>query len=218
MPILVLANQKGGVGKTTLAFNLAVALNAEKIVDLDPMRLITKISRWRAINFQPELPIVELDKNLDNAKRALFQMAQADSEGYTVIDTQGFDDDDSGLVRAAVAISDLVVVPCDDGNLDIWGTHSFVQIVADAIQPKVKTPIKMLGVLNKVHPATKNFDVSRAALEKFGLPLAQSIIRQRGPLKEATNNGLAAVESPQAFASRDEFLALAAEIQTKIKE
>jgi cellulose biosynthesis protein BcsQ len=181
------------------------------------MRLITKISRWRAINFQPELPIIELDKNLNAAKKTLFQIAQDDSDDYTIIDTQGFDDDDSGLVRAAVAISDLVVVPCDDSNLDIWGTHSFVQVVKEAVQPKVKRPIQMMGVLNKVHPSAKNFGMSRAALEKFGLPLAQTVIRQRGPLKDATNNGLAAVESPQAFASRDEFLALAAEIKSNIQ-
>lgn len=75
-PIIAIANQKGGVGKTTSAAALAVSLSRKGqrvlIVDVDPQANLTSSfgfrdeegQLYRAMKNETELPIVQIDEQL----------------------------------------------------------------------------------------------------------------------------------------------------------
>jgi chromosome partitioning protein len=210
MPVITIANQKGGVGKTTIAFNLAVEMQASVVIDLDPMRLITKINKVRDVKALPLLPIAQ-----EAGKEDLIRLAQElDNRKIAVIDTQGTDGE---LARYAIAVADLVLVPCDDTALELWGTREFLKTVAE-MQTTLKRSILTRGVFNKLNPSTRNTQESETLLERGGLRMLKSKIRNRATLKSAAAEGKAACEFSAAFASRDEFAALAAEIEQTIRK
>ncbi len=146
MKVITFASSKGGVGKTTLAFNAAIhAAKAQGVLlaDLDPQRsLLDLCARRREM---PELKtdnpmILENAATVSSAVEVLMQTGY--DRDFLLVDTPG-----SGvnIMRDAIANADVVVVPLQPSPMDL--------LAQDPVLEMIETHRKrdrLLFVLNRV--------------------------------------------------------------------
>ena len=208
MQIISVINLKGGVGKTTIALNLAATLAEQGhrvvLIDADPQRSATQ---W-AQQGQPAggpgpapLPMAVHPLQAD-AGAPQFQAAQAT---LVVIDCPP-ELSDPALVAALLA--DMVLVPVTPSPLDLWAAK---QAVATAQEARTlrdgRTPLIAL-VPSKLLPQTILARDLPAALEALGEPVAPAIT-QRVALVEAIVLGQTIGTYAKTSPAAAEFAALA---------
>jgi chromosome partitioning protein len=124
--IIVFANEKGGVGKSTTAFHICIALcNAgEKVAALDID--LRQLTLDRALNarlesareYGVELPgprQILLAQSTEAELETKIRMAQIDC-AFIVIDVGGHD---SPIARRAISMADTIVTPVNDSFIDL---------------------------------------------------------------------------------------------------
>ena len=123
MRVIVVGNEKGGAGKSTIAVHLAVALAHDAarvaIVDLDrrqqsTARFFSSRARWAEAN-NAELPHPTALGDVADAADLDSALARAADHDFVVIDTPGADTE---LARAAHQRADLIVTPMNDSFVD----------------------------------------------------------------------------------------------------
>lgn len=144
------AHTKGGVAKSTVAWNMAVALQERglkvSILDLDVQKTTTSLSMIRGGS--DALPVVVmLVKDVRELELLLGSVAE---DEVIIIDEGGFDSD---LNRIAMYKSDLIVTPLQDSIMDILGLKRFESVLDELGNPKAKV------LLNMVSPLAHDFSV-----------------------------------------------------------
>src|SRR3989338_7503877 len=132
--ILTLSHQKGGVGKSTVAWNLAVSFSKiidTRIIDLDTQRSLTLTNTLRQEHELSPIQMLHF-----NSAGELAEYAAADSdEVLTIIDSGGFD---SAYNRVAIIAADLLITPVSDKPFDLMGLQKYEEILKSLSEIKVK--------------------------------------------------------------------------------
>ena len=137
--IIVVGNEKGGAGKSTIAIHLATALLHEgaevAIVDLDIRQQSTghffaNRAAWTAAN-NAELPSPKVVPVLDRAALAAACRARAH---FVIIDTPGADTE---LGRAAHQAADLIVTPMNDSFVDFDMLGAVDPVSLEVLKPSL---------------------------------------------------------------------------------
>jgi chromosome partitioning protein len=159
MPVIVVANPKGGVGKSTVATNLAGALaRAGRAVMLGDVDRQQSARQW--LGLRPAmLPAIQ---SWDIAREGVVRPPKGVT--HVVLDTPAGLHDKT--LHNVLAIADRVLVPLQPSLFDIQATHAFVQELR-AHKPKMK--IAVVG--NRVKETTVSADHLRQFLDTLGVPV-----------------------------------------------
>jgi chromosome partitioning protein len=200
MMILTVGNTKGGVGKTTLALNIAIAraLEGRDVWLIDGDRQGTAQT---AVSIRAEAgvaPGISCATYPDGpALRAQVQQ-QASKFDDIVIDAGGRD---STALRAALVLSDVLLVPLQPRSYDVWALRDIAGLIDEA--RSVRDGLKTFAMLNLADPgerATDNTDAAAAVSEVPQLTYLPTPIRRRKSFANAAGAGLSVLESKPADA------------------
>lgn len=190
--ICTVGNSKGGVGKTTLAVNLAIALSRcdLEVLLIDGDEQATALGfteiRSRRLSAGPGYTAVALHGAAIRTQGR--QLARR--YPYVVIDVGGRD---SGSLRAALTISDLVLVPAAPRSFDLWGVDQTADLIREARE--VNDNLRAVAVLNGADPAGRDNGEALAALADLeGLEVAAVRIGRRKAFPNAAAEGLSVFE------------------------
>jgi len=195
--IIGVLNQKGGVGKTTIAVNIAAVFakagSRVLLVDADPQGSALAWSAARESD--PIFPVVGMPT--PTLHRDLPQVAR-DYE-HVVIDGAPRVNE---LGRAAIMASDLVVVPVQPSPYDVWASADIVRLVNEARQFK-EALSAVFAINRKIVNTAIGRDVA-GALAEFGFPVLAATLHQRVVYAESAAQGLSVVEAaPNSEAARE---------------
>ena len=182
-------NQKGGVGKTTLATNISAGLAAqgEKVllVDADPQHSAID---WGAKREGP-LPFTLLGLPMAVLHRDLPPLIGSGTYSVIVIDGPGKITD---VPRSAIMASDLVLIPVQPSPYDVWAAQDLLNILKEAqvYRPNVKAAFVING---KRENSTLGREVVDAVRE-FGLPVLETNIHRRDCYAGTAGRGISVLE------------------------
>ena len=217
--IITLAHQKGGTGKSTMAWNLAVEMEKrykkygyEKFifVDLDNQESVTMTNRLRMQYGHEPLSIVRFT---DEERNKLEEFINSiDDDTLVIIDSGGYDAD---LNRLAIIASDFIITPVSSDYMEIFGLQKFKTILEELSEIKQET-VKVNVVLNKIDPKLKDFsDIVEFINEIKHFKLFNTVIRFRSDYKHSIGYGFSVKELDKKSKASEEITTLIKEIEKK---
>ncbi|MCG6268280.1 ParA family protein [Vibrio furnissii] len=159
--IIAVGHNKGGVGKSTIALNIAAVIRPDIVIDQDTHQSIVVLNQLRESD---PFNVV----TIDNRNTLIDYLKQSDQGKTILVDCGGFDSD---LNRMAIAAADLVIIPANDDTTELIGLRNFETVLAQ-ISQEMDTHITGHVLFNRVHPNRRRFD----AVEDF-LSNAQHMTR-----------------------------------------
>lgn len=196
--IVGVLNQKGGVGKTTIAVNLAACFSRAGLrvllVDADPQG---SALAWSAARQAEPLFVV-----VGMAKPTLHRELPALRKPYDVVVIDGAPRGND-LGRAVIMASDLVLIPVQPSPYDVWAAADTVQLISEA--RVFRGELRAAFVINRMIANTAIGREVAKALERFpetpvlGCPLIQRVV-----YAESAACGLSVIEAaPRSEAARE---------------
>lgn len=188
--ILLVGSEKGGVGKTTLAFNLAVLrVKAGKPVLLVDTDRQASSSMWASLRAEAGLepPLVCVQKH----GKVGYDLVQLKASYEVIVDAGG---QDSVELRQAIAVADQWLIPVKPSQLDLFSMAKMRQLKADIEERAERSPDTRV-VLNAVSSSTTEGEEARAVLaDDEALPLMACQLTDRVAMRRAVMAGCAVTE------------------------
>ena len=204
--IIAVLNQKGGAGKTTIATNLAHALQLEGhkviLVDSDPQG---SARDWNAASDGALIKVIGMDRST----LAKDIMAVVDNHDFIIIDGAPQIAD---LAIAAIKCADMILIPVQPSPYDIWACEDLVEIIK-ARQEITDGKPKAAFIISRVIKNTQLGKEIREALEGYNLPVFKNFTTQRVVYAKSAATGLTVLSSESKEDAANEIRAIANELK-----
>ena len=199
--LTVIGNLKGGTGKSTVAFNLAVWLAHDKTgvmaFDLDPQCTLIDVCEVRQEDgyeptFEVSSDLAELEEMAKDKKRKQPIVVDMSASNMHAMET-------------AISLADRILIPVQPSQADIWSTQRFLKIVHSNIDKKNKTEV--LGFINRAdtHIGVRETGEAEQAIQMLqGIKALDVRLYQRTAYRRSFSEGLGVFElDPMGKASKE---------------
>ena len=194
--IISFVNQKGGVGKTTTAINLAIGLKKKNynlvFIDADPQG---SAIQWHAIEGNKSFEILHHPSPIHATDIRQLSM----NYDYVIIDAPPAIGD---ISKAILAVTDLAIIPLSPSALDVWSCWGTLKMI-DEIRP-LNSDIEVKLLINRKIPGTKIGRDSREAMKQFQMDVFNTELCQRVAFIDAMTSGVSVMQyAPHSKAARE---------------
>jgi chromosome partitioning protein len=205
--IISAVNQKGGTGKTTVATNLAACFAAEGrdvlLIDADPQHSALDWRADRPADRPPVqtigLPVRNLHREIDPFRRK-YEVILIDGGGRV-----------NATARAAVMVSDFVIVPTLPSKPDILSTQDFFKDVIEDVA--TIRDVQGAVLINQLQAGTVVSRRSEEYLKSLGYPIFKTLLHQYVAYREAIAAGVSVIEYDQTSKAAQELAAFFDELK-----
>lgn len=190
MKVIAIGNQKGGVGKSTIACNIAVCATLDGkrtlIVDADPQGSSLAFRAMRSTDDLKAVSITQPTIHKDIGDFENFDLVIIDAGGR-----------DNTLFRSAVTASSkgMLLIPVLPSAYDIWATEDTFKILQEA---RVYVDINAYAVFNQAIANTLVSKEAKDVLEEItaesNIKLLETVLYSRVDYKQSISKGLGVVE------------------------
>jgi chromosome partitioning protein len=185
--IITVAHQKGGVGKTTIATNLAVELSKKykvKVIDLDLQKSMTYFNNIRQKNGLRGLDII----HVNNAKELTQRINE--NNDLLIIDAGGYD---SEMSRLAMFGAGVIITPVGDSCVELVGLFPLQNALQELRKNKPNIVANIL--LNRIHVKTKKcVELDEFISSETEFKKMNSVLKDRKDYKVSFKNGKSVIE------------------------
>lgn len=198
--LVLVANEKGGVGKTTIAVNLAamcaLAGKDTLLVDVDRQESATA---WASVRHEGSLePVLICVSKTGKVGADLVRLR--DKFEVVIVDAGGRD---SIEMRQAMAVSDMVLVPIKPAQFDVWSLSRMAQLTTE-VSEQIGAKVPAYAFINGAspNPAVRETLEVKDALREYGeiFPSLQTVITERIAFRKAAREGQGVIELATAIA------------------
>ena len=197
MKVIAVLNQKGGSGKTTIATNLARALQLPDmnvlLIDSDRQG---SASDWGAASDNQPVPVVSIVRpTIERDIKAI-----SHQKDYIVIDgTPQLQD----MAVSAIKSADFILIPVQPSPYDFWSASDLVDMVKQRIEI-TEGKLKAAFVISRAIRGTKISNDVIDVLSEYRLPILQGRTHQRVIYPSSAANGRTVFdENPLGDAARE---------------
>lgn len=188
--ILAVANTKGGVGKTTIAFLLALARSRAGrevwLVDADPQGSASTAATVRAD--AGRVPVLACSGYADARALGIQVRRQATKYDEVIIDVGGRDTE---ALRVVLLLADAVLIPIQPRGLDVWALGAISGLVEGA--RATRDGLRAMAMINLADPGVSadNADAAAALADFPSLERLEAQLVRRKAFANAAAHGMA---------------------------
>lgn len=216
--LIVLANIKGGTGKSTIATNIAATAIKEGktalLIDTDAPQFNTAC--WVSKRM---IVLSKDDITCNQITHPVIQHNMKDwlkNYDYVIVDSGG---SDKKVVRSAMVAAGLfdglIIIPITTSSFDIWTANDTISVIEDA-EISIDMKIKTFFSLNRVITGTLLEEKAENALKTFkqdhGIPMLKTKLHMRVDYIECLEDGQSVFEYKKKGEAATEIQALYDEI------